>query len=94
MKSAIGFAIFMANIFVISLVVYLFVSGRSSSSPAMLTSVKKDASRFLPKNENIDVDMAMKLVLHDPPHFLHPPEKMPQLLINVPSAETLRELSG
>jgi hypothetical protein len=72
----------------IVIIVAVIVASVGNSTPR-----KKDVSRFLPGN-NIDVDMAMKLVLHEPARFLHPPEKMPQLLINVPSAETLRELSG
>jgi hypothetical protein len=55
--------------------------------------IQKDHSRFTPA-ESIDVAQAMKLVTHDPPQMLAPPESVPQLLLYPPSAEDLARLSG
>lgn len=55
--------------------------------------ILKDHSRFTP-SESVDVAMAMKLVTHDPPTMLAPPEKIPPLVLYPPSAEDLARLSG
>ena len=55
--------------------------------------IQKDHSRFTP-SESIDIAQAMKLVTHDPPQMLAPPESMPPLLLYPPSAEDLARLSG
>lgn len=55
--------------------------------------IQKDHSRFTPA-ESIDVAQAMKLVTHDPPQMLAPPESVPPLLLYPPSAEDLAHLSG
>mgnify|MGYP000110677774 CR=1 FL=1 len=57
------------------------------------SDIRKDHSRFTP-TESIDVAQAMKLVTHDPPSMLAPPESVPQLLLYPPSAEDLARLSG
>jgi len=36
----------------------------------------------------------MKMVGHDSPHMLNPPEEVPQLLLFPPSEEDLAKLSG
>lgn len=59
--------------------------------------VQKDLAnekrRFLPEN-SVDIAMAMKLITHEPPSMLLPPDLGPPLLIHPPSAETLARLSG
>lgn len=55
--------------------------------------VEKDRSRFSPTN-SLDIAMAMKLVTHDPPRPLAPPEPSPVTLLYPPSAEDLEKLSG
>jgi hypothetical protein len=55
--------------------------------------IQKDHSRFTPA-ESIDVAQAMKLVTHDPPQMLAPPESVPPLLLYPPSAEDLERLCG
>lgn len=55
--------------------------------------IQKDHSRFTPA-ESIDIAQAMKLVTHDPPQMLAPPESVPTLLLYPPSAEDLARLSG
>ena len=55
--------------------------------------VVKDAARFTP-GDSVDVAMAMKLVTHEPPSMLAPPEAIPPLLLFPPSAEDLERLSG
>ena len=53
----------------------------------------KDHSRFTP-TESIDVAQAMRLVTHDPPKMLAPPQAAPPMLVFPPSAEDLARLSG
>jgi hypothetical protein len=60
---------------------------------AIAKDVVKDHSRFTP-TESIDVAQAMKLVTHDPPTMLAPPESVPPLVLFPPSAEDLARLSG
>ncbi len=55
--------------------------------------IEEDHSRFT-SAESIDIAQAMKLVTHDPPQMLAPPESMPPLLLYPPSAEDLARLSG
>lgn len=55
--------------------------------------IAKDHARFTPA-ESIDVAQAMKLVTHDPPKMLAPPESVPPLVLYPPSAEDLARLSG
>ena len=55
--------------------------------------IQKDHSRFTP-SESIDIAQAMKLVTHDPPQMLAPPQSMPPLLLYPPSAEDLARLAG
>ena len=52
-----------------------------------------EKKRFLPQN-SVDISMAMKLITHDAPNMLAPPEPQPPLLLFPPSAETLERLSG
>lgn len=60
---------------------------------AIAKDLVKDHARFTP-SESIDVAQAMKLVTHDPPKMLAPPEPGPPLLLYPPSAEDLARLSG
>ena len=55
--------------------------------------IVKDHSRFTP-SESIDVAQAMRLVTHDPPKMLVPPQGVPPLLLFPPSSEDLARLSG
>lgn len=52
-----------------------------------------EKKRFLPQN-SVDIAMAMKMVTHDPPSLLAPPEPQLPLLVYPPSEETLARLSG
>ena len=60
---------------------------------AIKSDIQRDHSRFTP-TESIDVAQAMKLVTHDPPRMLAPPESVPPLVLFPPSAEDLARLSG
>lgn len=60
---------------------------------AIQSDVETDHSRFTPA-ESVDVAQAMKLVTHDPPRMLAPPESMPPLVLYPPSSEDLARLSG
>jgi hypothetical protein len=60
---------------------------------AISKDLVKDKSRFTP-SESIDVAQAMKLVTHDPPKMLAPPQAPPPMLVFPPSAEDLARLSG
>lgn len=53
----------------------------------------RDLARFTP-GESVDIAMAMKLVTHDPPKMLAPPEPQPVQLLFPPSAADLERLSG
>jgi hypothetical protein len=55
--------------------------------------VIEDKKRFTP-TESVDVAMAMKILTHDPPQMLAPPDKQPPLLLFPPSKEELARLSG
>jgi hypothetical protein len=55
--------------------------------------VAEDKKRFTP-TESVDVAMAMKILTHDPPQMLAPPDKQPPLLLFPPSKEELARLSG
>jgi len=55
--------------------------------------VIEDKKRFTP-TESVDVAMAMKILTHDPPQMLAPPDKQPPLLLFPPSNEELARLSG
>jgi hypothetical protein len=55
--------------------------------------VERERSRFSPSN-SLDIAMAMKLVTHDPPKTLAPPQPSPVTLLYPPSAEDLERLSG
>lgn len=54
---------------------------------------KLERKRFTP-SESVDVAMAMKLVTHEPPRMLAPPEPGPPLLLFPPTEEDLARLSG
>ena len=55
--------------------------------------VEQDHARFTP-TASVDIAQAMKLVTHDPPSMLAPPEEVPPLLLYPPSDEDLVRLSG
>ena len=55
--------------------------------------VVQDKKRFTPA-ESVDVAMAMKLITHEPPKMLNPPNEMPPLVLYPPSEEELKRLSG
>jgi hypothetical protein len=52
-----------------------------------------DKKRFTP-TESVDIAMAMKILTHDPPQMLAPPDTQPPLLLFPPSKEELARLSG
>jgi len=60
---------------------------------AIAKDIVKDRARFTP-SESIDVAQAMRLVTHDPPKMLSPPQAAPPMLLFPPSAEDLARLSG
>lgn len=60
---------------------------------AIAKDIVKDHSRFTP-SESIDVAQAMRLVTHDPPKMLAPPQPAPPMLLFPPSAEDLARMSG
>ena len=55
--------------------------------------VESDKKRFTP-TESVDIAMAMKILTHDPPQMLAPPDTQPPLLLFPPSNEELARLSG
>lgn len=55
--------------------------------------VVQDKKRFTPA-ESVDVAMAMKLITHEPPKMLNPPNEMPPLVLYPPSDDELKRLSG
>ena len=57
------------------------------------SDVVKVNARFTPE-ESVDLSMAMKILTHDPPQMLNPPQEGPPLLLFPPSAEDLAKLSG
>ena len=57
------------------------------------SDVAKVNARFTP-SESIDLSMAMKILTHDPPQMMNPPQEVPPLLLFPPSAEDLAKLSG
>lgn len=87
----------LAALIVAVIVGFVFlVSPSSSRNPAKTIQdrdVANDHARFTPA-ASIDLSMAMKMVTHDPPQMLAPPEKIPPLLLYPPSAADLENLSG
>lgn len=57
------------------------------------SDVQKDVSRFTP-HENLDIAMAMKIITHDPPKMLNPPNEMPPLVLYPPGEDELKRLTG
>ena len=57
------------------------------------SDIAKVNARFTPSS-SIDLAMAMKMVGHDAPQMLNPPEEVAPLLLFPPSAEDLMKLSG
>lgn len=55
--------------------------------------VVSDKKRFTP-NESVDIAMAMKLITHEAPKMLNPPDDMPPLLLYPPSDDELKRLTG
>lgn len=55
--------------------------------------VVSDKKRFTP-SESVDIAMAMKLITHEPPKMLNPPDDMPPLLLYPPSDDELKRLTG
>jgi hypothetical protein len=87
------------NFFVLGMVILLVLAFGWLLVPSDLkmryisADIQKDHSRFSP-TESIDIAQAMKLITHDPPQMLAPPEPTPPLLLFPPSAEDLARLSG
>jgi hypothetical protein len=78
---------------VIGALIYLFASAPSPLAKKIERDIAKVNSRFTP-TESVDVAMAMKMMLHDPPKMLNPPKSPPPLLLYPPSDEDLERLSG
>lgn len=83
----------------LALVLAVIVAFAYLMTPANPLQQKIDAdivkvnARFTP-SQSIDLAQAMKMVGHDSPHMLNPPEEVPQLLLFPPSEEDLAKLSG
>ncbi len=84
---------FVGFLIIIALGLGLLVMNSDVKMKVIEKDIQKDHSRFTPA-ESIDIAQAMKLVTHDPPQMLAPPESMPPLLLYPPSAEDLARLSG
>jgi hypothetical protein len=74
-------------------ILYLLVPAQAHLTKKINSDIAKVNSRFTP-TESVDVAMAMKMMLHDPPSMLNPPEAPPPLLLYPPSKEDLARLSG
>lgn len=75
---------------------FIYLVSPNSRNPAKTIQdrdVADDHARFTPA-ASIDLSMAMKMVTHDPPQMLAPPETIPPLLLFPPSAAELENLSG
>jgi hypothetical protein len=90
------------GVLVLGLIVALAMLGQSqglfpgavNDLPARVQrDLANEKRRFLPEN-SLDIAVAMKLITHEPPSMLAPPEPGPPLLLYPPSAETLARLSG
>lgn len=92
MKQKIGWLLPVVVIGLILAFVYL-IRGATATPTWLARDIQRDKSRFEPR-ESVDIAMAMKLVTHDPPSMLNPPDKVPPLLLYPPSAEDLARLSG
>jgi len=75
---------------ILALILFAAVIGVQTSG--MTSTLSEDVTRFQPGS--IDIDMAMKTVLHAPPTILAPPMTKPVLLLFPPSATDLEKLSG
>jgi hypothetical protein len=68
-----------------------------TATPTLMDRVNqdraRDVARFTPES-SVDIAMAMKLVTHEPPRMLNPPQPGPPTLLFPPSAEDLERLSG
>jgi len=74
-------------------VLILLFTGLVRISMSSFTSAyKPDTARFEPGS--VDIDMAMKLLVRDPPRMLAPPDALPTMLLFPPSDATLEQLSG
>lgn len=71
----------------------LLVWTRDVKMDAISKDIARDHARFTP-SESIDVAQAMRLVTHDPPKMLAPPQAPPPLLVYPPSDADLARLSG
>lgn len=85
-----------AMIGLIALAVVGFVYLMRAGNPVknyVATVDQLERKRFTP-DQSVDIAMAMKLVTHEPPRMLAPPEPGPPLLLFPPSEEDLARLSG
>ena len=74
------------------LAIVLFAAVIRVQTSEMTSTLSEDITRFQPGS--IDIDMAMKTVLHAPPTTLAPTMPQPVLLLFPPSATDLEKLSG
>uniref|UniRef100_A0A6C0M0W7 Uncharacterized protein n=1 Tax=viral metagenome TaxID=1070528 RepID=A0A6C0M0W7_9ZZZZ len=72
--------------------VLLFTGLVRLSSTEFTSSYRPDVVRF--EQGSVDVDMAMNLLVRDPPRMLAPPAPVPAMLLFPPSDATLEQLSG
>jgi len=74
------------------LALLLFVALFSVSTGTFGTKLEADISRFQPGS--VDIDVAMKTLVRDPPRMLAPPEPKKVTLLYPPSTSDLEKLSG
>lgn len=82
-----------ATLLVVVLLFGLLSAPATAYDAEVAKDIEADRARFSPTN-SLDIAMAMKLVTHDPPKPLAPPEPSPVTLLYPPSAEDLEKLSG
>lgn len=74
------------------LALVLFAAVIRVQTSELTSTLSQDVTRFQPGT--IDIDMAMKTLVHDPPVTLAPTMPKPVLLLFPPSATDLEKLSG
>ena len=72
--------------------ILLFIGLVRISMGKFVSNYQPDTVRF--EQGSVDIDMAMNLLVRDPPRMLAPPEALPKMLLFPPSDATLEQLSG
>lgn len=82
------------GLLVLALVGFVYMMRTSNPVKNYVNTVDQlERKRFTP-DQSVDIAMAMKLVTHEPPRMLAPPEPVRPLLLFPPSEEDLAKLSG